>query len=119
MAHPEALRWSLRPAEQADFDWAYELHKAALGEYVERTWGWEEEAQRTMFADAFGRQSRQVIEVDGQAVGVLVVDERSGELYLGLTSCSRHGREEDWGPTSFGACCAEHVKPNGRSRCMC
>jgi ribosomal protein S18 acetylase RimI-like enzyme len=84
MARPEALRWSLRPAEQADFDWAYELHKAALGEYVERTWGWEEEAQRTMFADAFSRQPRQVIEVDGRAVGVLVVDERSGELYLGL-----------------------------------
>lgn len=76
--------WSLRPAEQADFAWAYELHKAALGEYVEQTWGWDEEAQQRLFADAFGRQPRQVIEVGGQAVGVLVVDEQRDELYLAL-----------------------------------
>jgi hypothetical protein len=73
VAEPEAPSWSLRPAEQADFDWAYELHKAALGEYVEQTWGWDEEAQQRLFADAFDRQSRHVIEVGGHAVGVLVV----------------------------------------------
>jgi ribosomal protein S18 acetylase RimI-like enzyme len=84
MAHAEASKWSLRPAEQADFDWAYELHEAALGEYVEKTWGWDEDAQQRMFADGFCREARQVIEVGGQAVGVLVVEERSDELHLGL-----------------------------------
>jgi GNAT superfamily N-acetyltransferase len=84
MAHAEAPKWSLRPAEQADFDRAYELHKTALGEYVEQTWGWDEDTQQRLFADGFGREARQVIEVGGQAVGVLVVEERSDELRLGL-----------------------------------
>jgi GNAT superfamily N-acetyltransferase len=58
--------------------------KAALGEYVEQTWGWDEADQRRMFADAFDRESRQVTEVDGADVGVLGVEERPDELCLGL-----------------------------------
>jgi len=74
----------LRKITAADFEWAFELHKAAMGEYVERTWGWDEDFQRQFFADAFERQPRQVIQVAGQDVGVLVTDERHGDLYLGL-----------------------------------
>jgi len=29
----------LRPISNVDFEWAFALHKAALGEYVEQTWG--------------------------------------------------------------------------------
>jgi ribosomal protein S18 acetylase RimI-like enzyme len=76
--------WRLRPISKADFEWAFALHEAALGEYVEQTWGWDEEVQRRMFSEAFDRQPRQVIEVDGHDIGVLVVEERPDEVYLGL-----------------------------------
>jgi GNAT superfamily N-acetyltransferase/aspartate/glutamate racemase len=76
--------WCLRPVSQADFAWLFELHRAALGEYVAQTWGWEEEVQRRMFAEAFGRPRRQVIQVGGQDVGLLAVDERSDAVYLAL-----------------------------------
>jgi GNAT superfamily N-acetyltransferase len=76
--------WRLRASSDADFEWAFELHKAALGSYVAQTWGWDETVQRRMLADAFGRQARRVIQVDGQDVGVLVVEERPDELFLGL-----------------------------------
>jgi len=66
---------------EADFEWAFELHKAAMGDYVERTWGWDEGFQRPRFADAFHRHPRQVIQVAGQDVGVVVIEERSDELY--------------------------------------
>ena len=52
--------------------------------YVEQTWGWDETVQRRMFADAFGRQARRIIQVAGQDVGVLVVEERPDEQREGL-----------------------------------
>jgi ribosomal protein S18 acetylase RimI-like enzyme len=55
-----------------------------MGEYVGRTWGWDEDVQRRIFAERFDRQPRQVIQVDGVDVGVLVVQERDHELYLDL-----------------------------------
>lgn len=70
--------WHLRPITAADFEWAFDLHKAALGEYVEQTWGWDEADQRRMFADTFDRAPRQVIQVDGTDVGVLAVEDRPG-----------------------------------------
>ena len=84
MLDPDVPAWRLRPISKADFEWAFELHKVALSEYVERTWGWDEEVQRRMFAEAFDRHPRQVIQIGGQDVGVLVVEERADELYLGL-----------------------------------
>ena len=48
--------WRLRPITHDDFEWAYTLHKAALGEYVERTWGWDERVQRRMFSDSVDDQ---------------------------------------------------------------
>ena len=76
--------WSLRPSTDADFEWAFRLHKAALGDYVAQTWGWDDAAQRRIFADTFRGFGRRVIQVAGQDVGVLVVDERSGEVFLAL-----------------------------------
>jgi GNAT superfamily N-acetyltransferase len=84
MSGSEVFAWRLRASSDADFEWAFELHREALGSYVEQTWGWDETVQRRMFADAFGRQARQVIQVDGQDAGVLVVEERPDELFLGL-----------------------------------
>lgn len=76
--------WSLRASSRADLDWAFDLHRDALGEYVGRTWGWDEEVQRRIFVERFDRQPRQVIQVDGIDVGVLVVIDRKNELYLKL-----------------------------------
>jgi ribosomal protein S18 acetylase RimI-like enzyme len=84
MAKRTVPAWRLRPITDADFDWAFELHKAALGDYVEQTWGWDETLQRRMFAKGFRRKSRQVIEAGGQDIGVLLVEERPDEVYLGL-----------------------------------
>jgi len=76
--------WQLRPISPTEFEWAFELHRAALGEYVDQTWGWDEAVQRRLFAGSFDRRPLQVIEVDGTGVGVLEVDERPDELVLGL-----------------------------------
>jgi GNAT superfamily N-acetyltransferase len=66
----------------ADHDWAFELVRAALGEYVALTWGWEEGDQQQLFAAEFERHPGEIIQVHDQDVGVLVVEERPDELYL-------------------------------------
>jgi hypothetical protein len=60
------FRWRLRPISKTDFEWAFALHRDALGDYVDQTWGWEDEAQRRMFSEGFYQRPRQVIEVDGE-----------------------------------------------------
>ena len=81
---PDAYRWSLRSSTRADMEWAFELHKATMREYVGSTWGWDEDVQRRIFAERFDREPRHVIQVDGRDVGVLIVLERDHELYLEL-----------------------------------
>lgn len=74
--------WRLRPAVPGDRDWGFELVRAALGEYVARVWGWDEADQQRLFVEEFERHPGQIIQVHDQDVGVLVVEERTDELYL-------------------------------------
>jgi GNAT superfamily N-acetyltransferase len=74
--------WYLRRSSPADLEWAFELHCAALREYVEPIWGWDEELQRRLFADGYDANSAQVIQAYGEDVGILVVEDRAEELYL-------------------------------------
>lgn len=84
MSSTDVPAWRLRAISDADFEWNYGLHEAALGEYIAALWGWDEELQRRMFTDAFHRQDRQVIVVGADDVGVLAVEERPDELWLEL-----------------------------------
>ena len=51
LAGAEAFRgYALRAATGADEAFLYELHREAMRDYVEITWGWNEAWQRTHFA---------------------------------------------------------------------
>ena len=51
----------LRPATGADSEFCYQLHKAAMGDYVAAIWGWDEQivmpARRT-FSSVSSRASK-------------------------------------------------------------
>ncbi|GAB3656332.1 GNAT family N-acetyltransferase [Glycomyces tarimensis] len=76
----------LRPATSADGDYCFELHKAAMGAYVTAIWGWDEELQRDYHARAFTPGRWQIITVDGMNAGMLAVEHRDTEIYLGRIS---------------------------------
>jgi ribosomal protein S18 acetylase RimI-like enzyme len=76
--------YSLRQATNNDFDFLYQLHVAAMREYVEATWGWQEEWQQEYFARKFDPHNRQIIRIDGQDAGVIVIEPRIEELYIAL-----------------------------------
>ncbi|MCA9872711.1 MAG: GNAT family N-acetyltransferase [Anaerolineales bacterium] len=87
--------YTLRQATEADYEFLYRLHKAAMQPYIEATWGWQEEWQQEYFARKWNPQARQIIQIQGQDAGVLVIEIRQGEHYLALIEllpeCQGHG----------------------------
>jgi len=73
---------ALRPATPADSEFCFQLHKAAMGEYVTAIWGWDEQAQRDFHARAFNPGRWQIITADGADIGMLDVEHRPAEIYL-------------------------------------
>jgi ribosomal protein S18 acetylase RimI-like enzyme len=76
--------WRLRQAAEADREFLFRLHCAAMRESVEALWGWDEELQRRIFDERFAGQRFQVILVDDEDAGVLDVQERGDEVFLKL-----------------------------------
>jgi ribosomal protein S18 acetylase RimI-like enzyme len=76
----------LRPATIDDIDVLYQIHHAALGPYVERTWGWDDGWQAGHFRAHFDVSVHQVIEYQGQTVGFLDVIEEEERTFLASIS---------------------------------
>jgi ribosomal protein S18 acetylase RimI-like enzyme len=73
---------ALRPATAADREFCFQLHKAAMGEYVAAIWGWDEQRQWDAHARKFAPEHWQIITADGTDAGILIVDYRPAEIYL-------------------------------------
>jgi ribosomal protein S18 acetylase RimI-like enzyme len=79
---PDEPAVALRPATDADSEFCYRLHQAAMGAYVAAVWGWDEQEQRGYHARAFSPGRWQIITAGGAGVGMLDVERRPGEIYL-------------------------------------
>jgi len=73
---------ALRPATPADSEFCFQLHKAAMGDYITAIWGWDEQVQRDFHTRAFDPGRWQIITADGADIGMLDVEYRPGEIYL-------------------------------------
>src|SRR5271154_3836186 len=62
-----------RPAEQTDEPFLYACYKQTMQEYVDRTWGWDEEFQRTSFIEHLPWQRFRIIMIGPIAVGTACV----------------------------------------------
>jgi GNAT superfamily N-acetyltransferase len=70
----EARPYALRTATADDFEFLHALKRAAYREHVVATYGaWDEQWQRDRLASRFDPAAVQIVVVDGQAVGQLVV----------------------------------------------
>lgn len=73
-----------RPATWADYDFLYALKRAALHSYVEQTWGkWDEADQQDRFRHHFAPEENQVITYHNQDIGVLSIDRRESDIFIG------------------------------------
>jgi GNAT superfamily N-acetyltransferase len=74
--------YELRPATQDDYAFTYDLLVAAMKEYVDQTWGWEDSYQQERFCSKFDPATYQIIVLDGRDVGALSVVRNGHVLYL-------------------------------------
>jgi ribosomal protein S18 acetylase RimI-like enzyme len=72
----------LGPATLADVDRLFSIHRAALGSYVEATWGWDEAWQADYFREHFDTSIRRVICYADNDIGFLDVVTRPDAVVL-------------------------------------
>ena len=73
---------ALRPATPSDSEFCYQLHKAAMGDYITAIWGWDEQRQRDSHNRKFNPGRWQIITAGAIDIGMLDVEHRPGEIYL-------------------------------------
>ena len=75
------MKVDTRETHQADYEWLYRLKVAAMGDYIEAVYGWDEDLQRRLFKDDFRPQEIEIITVDGSDAGMFLVT-RESEGYV-------------------------------------
>jgi ribosomal protein S18 acetylase RimI-like enzyme len=73
---------TLRSATEQDSEWVFLVKKAALGKYIEQTWGWDEDFQRQFHANDYDPVETQIIVEGGSDVGWMIVSETETEVQL-------------------------------------
>jgi ribosomal protein S18 acetylase RimI-like enzyme len=77
-----APTWTLRVALPGDRDFLLDLKQATMKTYVDQVWGWDDADQVVFFDDRFTPDRWQIIQVEGEDVGVLIVEEDAEQIYL-------------------------------------
>ena len=75
-------RIGYRPAAESDIDFLYSLHVAAMKEYVDQIWGWNENDQESIFRRNYVPATIQIILCNGRDIGMLSVEEREKDVFL-------------------------------------
>lgn len=74
--------FTLAPVAPDDLPWLFELHKAALKEYVEQIWGWDEAWQRDYFFKTLNLADSRLILLGEERIGRLTVEEKPDHIFL-------------------------------------
>ncbi|QNE01197.1 GNAT family N-acetyltransferase [Vibrio vulnificus] len=72
-----------RQAENDDFDFLFQLKKAAEIEAVKAVFGWDENVQKEIHQREWNEAKPTIIEIDGCRVGSFLVQEHPEYLYFG------------------------------------
>lgn len=71
-----------RPAIKNDIDFLYSLHVATMKEYVDRTWGWDDAFQESIYRRKYVPAEIQIILYDDKDMGMLSVEEGEEDIFL-------------------------------------
>ena len=73
----------LIPADDTYYKFLFQLKKAAMGPYVEKIWGWDEQHQRVVFAKDWRAEPRwSIITYDKIPVGCILVWEIDNHIHF-------------------------------------
>lgn len=79
---PDYSDYSIRQGSISDEDWLYKLYCSAMREYVEQTWGWDDEFQRNGFQTNLHPTNFQIIDVNDDDVGAYIIIEEDDHYWL-------------------------------------
>ncbi|NIM94651.1 MAG: GNAT family N-acetyltransferase [Anaerolineales bacterium] len=71
-----------RQATENDYEFLYQLHRESLKEFIDQTWGWDEEWQVAYFQDHFDPSERSIIQFRGMDVGCLSLQRLEDHFFL-------------------------------------
>ncbi len=76
--------YRLRSFTEADHAFYWDMRVDSYQEYVERLWGWDEDWQRARFEESMNDKTidRQIIERDGEAIGLLELTRKADVLTI-------------------------------------
>jgi ribosomal protein S18 acetylase RimI-like enzyme len=74
----------LRPATPDDSEFVYNLKKQTLKQYITETWGWDEKVQRSYHKKRFEPAKYQIIQIDGENIGCVSIEEQSNKIILNI-----------------------------------
>ena len=55
-----------------------------MGTYIGATFGWDDQEQQALFDESFAPELYEIIQLDGEDAGVLVLETNDVEIWLGL-----------------------------------
>ncbi|CAH7035331.1 hypothetical protein VCHA54P500_70078 [Vibrio chagasii] len=70
------MKHSTRPAQSSDYEFLFELKKAAEFEPIKAVFGWDEQVQRDIHAEEWEEERPEIIEYQGKAIGSVVARQR-------------------------------------------
>lgn len=61
------MKYSIRPAQSSDYEFLFDLKKAAEFEPIKAVFGWDEQVQRDIHAEEWAEERPEIIEHQGKA----------------------------------------------------
>ena len=74
--------FSSRVADEKDFEFLFQLKKAAEYAAVKAVFGWDETLQRKLHQIEFSQKRPTIIEIKGQRIGSYLLQEKGNHLYF-------------------------------------
>jgi ribosomal protein S18 acetylase RimI-like enzyme len=74
--------YTLRPATNDDYDFLYHLIEFCLKEYIEATWGWDDDFQQSRFAEHFKITGCQTVLVNGGNAGQITTRKQDDSDFI-------------------------------------
>ncbi|MBX3616318.1 GNAT family N-acetyltransferase [Nitrosomonas sp.] len=72
-----------RPAQNSDYDWLLRLHHTVYRNLIIKAFGcWDEDEEFELFTEAWQTQKIQILMRNGQRIGMLMIFEETGRLWL-------------------------------------
>lgn len=87
----------LRVATKKDYDFLYGLHCKTMHDYIEATWGWDEDWQQNHFKDSFQPEANQIIILNGKEIGRVEVDYKEFGIHIGNIQISPNSQNKGIG----------------------